>query len=258
MGPLSSLTDMQQTAAGVSARDELNGVDVQKEKRTPALIHQGGELQQRRMDCKAGWKNPDGDKLFEKQRRTTDEADGAAALYFYRMIETTYKSDRAALPSRILDMGAAPGGFIEMAVEQNPEAQVVTFSLPVSEGGHKMMLQPENNPNVTLNFIDITMLAADMGMPYIPAGHPDAANFVLSLQFDSSDKQEALSDLVLCDGQVLRTHSRATYRETREARWLTSTQRALGLGHLRPGGTIVAPLYKLEAWDALSLLSCFS
>ncbi|RYP36088.1 hypothetical protein DL768_010952 [Monosporascus sp. mg162] len=292
----SSLSDMQQTVAGASARGESNGADVQKKNVLPPSpseeeIHRSAtrivkqyllervpefrkltELQQK------GWENPDGDKFFENQRRKADQADEATALYFYKLMKrigqdmhlhtrafriarttkATYKFDKAALPSRILDMCAAPGGFLETALEQNPEAHAVAFSLPVSEGGHKMLLQPENNPKVTLKFMDITMLAADMGMPYTPADHPDAANFVLSRQFDSPDKQEALFDLVLCDGQVLRTQPRATYRDTREAGRLRSTQLALGLEHLRPGGTMVILLHKLEAWDILSLLYCFS
>ncbi|RYP03299.1 hypothetical protein DL765_010544 [Monosporascus sp. GIB2] len=223
-----------------------------------------------------GWENPDGDKFFEKQRRNADEADGATAQFFYTLMKRIGQDlhrhtrafriarptkpifGKAALPPRILDACAAPGGFLETALEQNPEARAVAFSLPVSEGGHKMMLQSEDNPNVTLKYTDITMLAADMGVTNIPEGHPDAAHFVLSRQFDSPDEQADLFDLVLCDGQVLRTHRRAPYRETREARRLMSTQLALGLEHLRPGGTMVVLLHKLEAWDTLSLLYCFS
>ncbi|RYP26611.1 hypothetical protein DL767_007958 [Monosporascus sp. MG133] len=296
MEVLSSLSNMRLSVAGVSTRDELNGIGAQKENAlqpSPTeedshssatriikqyLLERVPEFRKLTELQQKGWENPDGDKFFEKQRRTADKADETTAWYFYtlmkrigqemhrqtrafrivRTTKSTYKFGRAALPSRILDMCAAPGGFLQTALEQNPEARAVAFSLPVSEGGHKLLLQPENNPNVTLKFMDITMLAADMGMPSIPTDHPDAGNFVLLRQFDSSDKQEALFDLVFCDGHVLRTHPRATYRETREVRRLKSTQLALGLEHLRPGGTMVVLLHKLEEWDTLSLLYCFS
>ena len=61
-------------------------------------------------------------------------------------------------------------------------------------------------------------------------------------------------DLVFCDGQVLRTQLRAQWRERREARRLTLTQLALGLEHIREGGTMVILLHKLEAWHNLRLL----
>jgi hypothetical protein len=77
------------------------------------------------------------------------------------------------------------------------------------------MLLPRD-PNVTLEFLDVTMLAGDMGVMEIPADYPDAKHF-LSQQFNPGQ----LFDLILCDGQVLRTHIRAVYREMREACRLT-------------------------------------
>ena len=49
-------------------------------------------------------------------------------------------------------------------------------------------------------------------------------------------------DLVICDGQVLRTHARAGYKEAREARKLIVTQLALGSEHVRQGETMVVLL----------------
>jgi hypothetical protein len=116
---------------------------------------------------------------------------------------------------------------------------------------HKALLP--RDPNVRLRFLDVTMLATDMGVSVIPAEHVDAGNF-LPQQFDPSQ----VFDLVLCDGRVLRTHARASYREKREARRLTIVQLALGLEHVRPGGTMVVLLHKLEAWDTVSLLYRFA
>lgn len=188
-----------------------------------------------------------------------------------RRAAVTAASEVSAPPARILDMCAAPGGFLEVALSKNPGAHAVAFSLPESLGGHRMLLP--QNANVTLKFLDVTMLAADMGMNVtktgtrvetitttatmgIPDDHPDKDNFILERQLQS----EQLFDLVLCDGQVLRTHKdhRAPYRERREASRLTLTQLALGLEHLRPGGTLIALLHKLEAWDTLFLLRTFN
>lgn len=148
-------------------------------------------------------------------------------------------------------MCAAPGGFLATALRFNPKGRFLAFSLPEAMGGHKVQLQ--RRPNVKLRFMDITMLAADMGVTDIPAEHPDAANF-LPRKF--TDGQ--VFDLILCDGQVLRTHARASYREKREARRLIVTQLALALEHVRPGGTMVVLLHRVESWETVSLLHTFS
>lgn len=162
----------------------------------------------------------------------------------------------SAPSSSILDMCAAPGGFLDVALSTNPQAQAVAFSLPEALGGHKMLLP--DSENVAFRFLDVTMLAADMGLSIddIPTDHPDRDNFI----FERHLAPEVCFDLVLCDGQVLRTHAdhRAAYRERREATRLTLTQLALGLAHLRPGGTLIALLHRLEAWDTLVLLRTFN
>ena len=151
----------------------------------------------------------------------------------------------------ILDLCMAPGGFLDVALKSNPGARALGFSLPTSSGGHKVLLP--RSRNTALQFLDVTMLAADIGVTEIPEGHPDAGNF-LPRKLHSSE----LFDLVLCDGQVLRTHNRAPYREQREARRLTLTQLALGLQHLRPGGTMIVLLHRVELWDTVCLLYKFN
>jgi 23S rRNA U2552 (ribose-2'-O)-methylase RlmE/FtsJ len=154
-------------------------------------------------------------------------------------------------PPRILDMCVAPGGFLAAALELNPGAEARGFSLQSSKGGHKMLMPKD--PNVTINFLDITMLAADMGVTHIPPEHPDAKNF-LTRRFFRSQR----FDLVVCDGQVLRTQERASYREAREARRLVTTQLAFGLERLKSGGTMVVLLHKAEVWPTVLLLKTFS
>lgn len=151
---------------------------------------------------------------------------------------------------RILDLCMAPGGFLFAAMQCNPDAIATAYSLPFEAGGHKVLL-PENE-NIKTTMLDITMLAADLNADDIPEGHPDSANF-LPKQF--SEGREF--DIVLCDGQVLRTQPRADYRVYTEARRLSVTQLALGLGHLRPGGTMVVLLHRLEGLITSELLYLF-
>ncbi|KAL3462792.1 FtsJ-like methyltransferase family protein [Aspergillus heterothallicus] len=210
---------------------------------------------------KKGWENPEGDRFFEKQRQTADSADGKTAKLFYKMMmkigedmnRITHVFDikrSSGFDAGILDMCMAPGGFLATALRHNPDARAVGFSLPKDQGGHNVFLPPQRN--VAANFLDITMLAADMGVTNIPADHPDAGNF-LPCQFTP----EMRFDLVICDGQVLRTHERAAYREQREATRLVVTQLALGLEHLKPGGSMIVLLHRVEAIASVQLLYTF-
>lgn len=149
-------------------------------------------------------------------------------------------------PINILDMCMAPGGFLKIALDKNPGSRALAFSLPVSSGGHRSLLSTNQ---VEKRHLDITMLATDMGIDEISPDHPDAKNF-LPRQFKSNQ----LFDLAICDGQVLRTHQRAAYREPREATRLTTTQLALSLQYLQPGGTLIVLLHKLEAWEPVTLI----
>ncbi|KAE8130850.1 hypothetical protein BDV38DRAFT_291190 [Aspergillus pseudotamarii] len=209
-----------------------------------------------------GWQNPKGDRFFEKQRQTADHADEKTAKHFYNMMKTighdmNQLTDAFQIksagpgPHYILDMCMAPGGFLETALMVNPTARATGFSLPRREGGHDVRLQKTDN--VSLRFLDITLLAADMGRVEIPNDHPDAERF-LPRQFAPGQ----VFDVVICDGQVLRCHDRAAYREHREATRLTLTQLALGLEHVKPGGTLIVLLHKVEALDTVQLLYTFA
>ncbi|TDZ48413.1 hypothetical protein CTRI78_v008203 [Colletotrichum trifolii] len=148
-------------------------------------------------------------------------------------------------------MCMAPGGFLQTALETNRRATALAFSLPVSQGGHDVLLRGSSKVDVRL--LDVTMLAEDMGVADIPAHHPDFDNF-LPRQFGPDD----VFDLALCDGQVLRTHPRADYRERCESHRLTATQLVLSVEHLRPGGTMVMLLHKIEGWTTLLRIRALS
>jgi 23S rRNA U2552 (ribose-2'-O)-methylase RlmE/FtsJ len=153
---------------------------------------------------------------------------------------------------QILDFCTAPGGFLDSAMKINSGARATAFSLPPTQGGHEVIMRLDSN--VTFKYADVTMFAGDLGYTDIPNENPDAENFVLG----RSISPEQRFHLVFCDGQVLRTHARAAYRERWEARRLTATQLAIGLEHVSAGGTMVVLLHKLDATDSASLLYTFS
>ncbi|KAI1641580.1 uncharacterized protein F4817DRAFT_52782 [Daldinia loculata] len=212
------------------------------------------ELRQR------GWDNPEGDSFFQKQRQNADKSDDRTAAYFFELMRRighelhrstgAFAVQPGSPHPNILDMCMAPGGFLDVALSKSPTSRALAFSLPASDGGHKVLLRMTSN--VEIRYLDVTMLAADMGVEEVPKDHPDADRF-LPRQLEPRQS----FDLVFCDGQVLRTHARAPYRERREAKRLSVTQLALGLEHLRPGGTMVVLLHKLEAWDTANLLRIF-
>ena len=160
----------------------------------------------------------------------------------------TFASSKQDHP-RVLDMCAAPGGFLATALGIEPRAHVTGFSLPEESGGHEILLP--TSPSIAIKYADITMFAADMGLSSIPATH-DANDFYPRQLHD-----DKLFDIALCDGQVRRQHVRAEYGQAREARRLGAVQLAIGLQHMRPGGTMIILLHKIEAFEVVALLQKF-
>ncbi|KAJ5617070.1 hypothetical protein N7537_002184 [Penicillium hordei] len=227
----------------------------------PYLLENSPEFRELSDVRQQGWDAPEGDKYFENLRQNADKSDKKTATYFYKFMNTIgHELDKAtnafkiqpvdSTPPAILDICMAPGAFLEIALKKNPGSHALAFSLPVSCGGYRSRLA--SGLNVKQVFLDVTMLAADMGVDQIPGGHEDSENF-LPRQLDEG----RLFDFAICDGQVLRQHSRAPYRESREARRLAATQLALGLQHLRPGGTLIVLLHRLEAWNIANLIWMF-
>lgn len=201
--------------------------------------------------------------FFEKQRQRADHPDGNTVRFFYKMmkgIASEMNQATGALrvhvkrpgKARILDFCTAPGGFLESAMRINSGAEAMGFSLPPTQGGHEVIMPLSSN--VTFKYADITMFAGDMGYTDIPRDNPEAESFVLAPSMDGEQRFH----LIFCDGQVLRTHVRAAYREQWEARRLTATQLAIGLEHVSLGGTMVVLLHKLDAVDTVSLVYTFS
>ncbi|KAF3765351.1 hypothetical protein M406DRAFT_338832 [Cryphonectria parasitica EP155] len=220
-----------------------------------------------------GWESEEGNRFFDRQKRQADEGSEETQRYLNKMMQAiademqrmtgafticdrAYSAVDNDRQRRILDCCMAPGTYLQAALEHNPGAGALAFTLPPPLGGHKLLLEEDETRGLVIKLLDVTMLAADMGVTpdEIPPDHPDAAAF-LPQQVEPGRH----FDLVLCDGQVLRTHEphRAAYRERREARRLTLTQLILGLEHLRPGGTMIVLLHKVEAWDTACLVRTF-
>ncbi|KAH8754539.1 hypothetical protein F5883DRAFT_184162 [Diaporthe sp. PMI_573] len=222
---------------------------------------------------KKGWKNPAGDRFFEVGRKQADQGTRKTQIFFKKMMRniaeemqkatgafSTFGAEKAAekgRQTRILDCCMAPGAYLQAALEHNPGAHALAFTLPPEKGGHVPLLDCDGSRGLDLRLLDLTMLAADMGVTaeQIPKDHPEAADFLPRQVEDGQD-----FDLVICDGQVLRTHEphRAAYQESRDARRLSLTQFVLGLDHLRPGATMIILLHKVENWVNVRLMYTFS
>jgi 23S rRNA U2552 (ribose-2'-O)-methylase RlmE/FtsJ len=153
---------------------------------------------------------------------------------------------------RILETCIAPGGFSAVALQRHPTAAIDGITLGMRDGGHSVHIPyGAHDSRVKIFFADVTMFATEFGVTpdNIPAEHPDAATF------DHTRPYEGRAyDLVICDGQVLRTHTRGKHREVGEATRLTNAQLILCLQRIKPGGTMVMLMHKMEAWDTVLLL----
>jgi len=217
---------------------------------------------------KKGWENPNGDAFFKKQRKKADEADLKSKRYFFEMMQRMAGEMNSATKAlvdfggqegawKFLDLCMAPGGFSQFLLHLHPTGKVCGISLPFSNGGHQMLLNLKD-PRVTVEFLDITMLSSEMfspeaGITTIPPEHPDAGDFL-----DSRPYHSEVFDLVMCDGQVLRTHERLEYREAVEHIRLLMSQLIIGLDRIKPGGSMIVLLHKVDHWDSLTLIETFN
>lgn len=155
-------------------------------------------------------------------------------------------------PQHIIDFCMAPGGFLSIARAANPGAHALALTLPHVQGGHRVELP--KHKHVDVKYVDMNILAGDMDVSRIPQGHEEAERFLPRML----PKDRKMFDLAICGGAVLRTHERASYREHGEALRLSMTQLAMGLEHLREGGTMIILQHKVEAMRTVRLMHQFS
>ncbi|KAI9752138.1 MAG: hypothetical protein M1835_001132, partial [Candelina submexicana] len=228
-----------------------------------------------------GWKSTAGDTHFRNLQAASDNADPEERERFYEMFKavglemhiatdlfnvnaplTTTPTATQTLTTisrhpHALNLCMAPGGYTWAFLHHHPTAHVCGITLPENMGGHPMLLPHGfNDPRIEVQFLDLTMLATEYGVPLstIPPTHPEVSKFSAARPF--SDTPHGFS-LVLCDGQVLRTHARADCRRDLEAIRLTTAQLILGMQRLREGGTFAILLHKVDAYDSILLLRAF-
>lgn len=165
---------------------------------------------------------------------------------------TPRSTDSTAM--EVLDICMAPGDFSSAVLKVHPNARISAITLPKSLNGHDILLRDcRKDLGVQVQLVDVTMLAAEMDVHAVPSNHPDAVNFRFDRPF--TDKRY---DLIFCDGQVLRMHRRADYREKREAWRLLTSQLVVTMRRIKHNGTVVALLHRLDAWDTVALLHTLS
>lgn len=202
--------------------------------------------------------------FFNMMRQIGNELDVATAA-FSHVGASRYRDEDE--PIDALDLCMAPGGFTASVLEKCPYVNVSGLSLPLANGGHKMRVKNgDSDSRVRVQYLDITMLTADLcpsppissssttkdGEPLIPAAHPRAHLLIPDTRpyFTSPPS----FDLVICDGQVLRTHTPALPENRTESTRLLCAQLAIAFTRLKKGGTLVIRLHRPDSWNCARLI----
>ncbi|KAI9845348.1 MAG: hypothetical protein M1837_004970 [Sclerophora amabilis] len=209
-----------------------------------------------------GWRSAQADEYFKLQRERSDNAN---EKIFYKLHKHIGREmDKTGAFSVIhpgkkgvqaLNLCMAPGAYTWKILQVNRQAHISGISLPTELGGRPMVLPyGDADDRVEVLFADITLFSTEFGVPLsqVPPQHPEAAKFSSQRPFLGTT-----FDIVLCDGNVLRTHERAEWRELHEPNRLTKAQLILGMQRIRKGGTFIILLHKSERWDNVQILRSF-
>jgi 23S rRNA U2552 (ribose-2'-O)-methylase RlmE/FtsJ len=151
----------------------------------------------------------------------------------------------------ILDLCMAPGGFTATATTKLPNSLIDVVTLPPKVGGYEVMVKRFCR---NIIYADITMYLMEMADEgNIPIGHPDSNNFEMSQPFLG-----IRYDIVICGGAVGRDHPRELYRSDCESERLKVSQLVFAMNRLKPGGSLVLLLHRVESWDTVCLLHAFN
>ncbi|KAI7781526.1 hypothetical protein LA080_014702 [Diaporthe eres] len=146
----------QATAAAKDGKMPTDNTILDEPEENPVVLHAIATIDQYLMDNSPvyrdlqqlrakGWKNPEGDRFFEKQQRRADENSEETVHRLNDLMEDIAKEmqcftraftiQTGGKPQRVLDLCMAPGTYLAKALERNPAAHAVAFTLPPSQGG---------------------------------------------------------------------------------------------------------------------------
>ncbi|KAK9425811.1 hypothetical protein SUNI508_12871 [Seiridium unicorne] len=229
------------------------------------LFHHSTEYRENTLLKNQGWANMEADLHFMMLREKSDNVDPYTQEVFYNQMcqigNDMNKEHNLSLEleltdehPKFLDLCMAPGGFSGTILDNTRNSSVCGISLPFGKGGHPLCIRGwETRKEISVHWLDITMLAAEIGVTDIPHDHPDFSEFLTLRPFENQE-----FGLVFCDGNVLRVHVRADYREKRERIRLLTSQLVLAFQRIKEGGTLVCRLHKIEGIETVTMLRLFS
>lgn len=208
-------------------------------------------------------KSPKADAYFELQRARALADDPNAQNFFPMMVRIGQALQKKAKiippPSKTihlkaLDICMAPGGYSATVLKFNSYSQVCGVTLPEDLGGHRVHLPDwQKNSRVKIQFLDITMLAAEMGFPdLVSQNQPGVVEFSNDRPFQGQQ-----FDVVFCDGKVLDTHTR-TLEAINEPVRLTAAQLTLAFHRIKYSGTLIMLLHQSYGPHNVRLLEAFN
>ncbi|KAF7977153.1 hypothetical protein HWV62_4571 [Athelia sp. TMB] len=217
--------------------------------------------------CK-GWDDGRMDKHFVEQRQTADTAGPNSPLnfvWFRKMKDIFREIDRKSgcIPNlqrlNFLDLGCCPGGFSSYVLNQHKASRGFGISLPLSQGGHKFLLEEHLQSRYTVMFTDLTYftlgpsdsslstLESSLTPNHLPTNNQNPP----PLQSLPPQIKNGNFSLVILDGHLLRTQEGVRSWEYDR---LLIAQLIIGLQGLKLGGTLVVKLSRPDAVRTAKLL----
>ncbi|PSN58767.1 hypothetical protein BS50DRAFT_538316 [Corynespora cassiicola Philippines] len=209
-----------------------------------------------------GWNSPEGDAYFQRRQWKTLAPNDKAKRRMFGMMQSIAKDmdlktsafSSSSTKPNALDLCMAPGGFLSYFLKRFPDGTADAITLPEENGGHEVLLSLDHRKrSIKVTYTDVTMFSGVFGVNDIPKDHPEEQMFLPSWPY-----MENSYDLVICDGQTLRTQKLAEYRQKCEQSRLFNSQLVLALKSVRPGGTIIALLHRTHKWRTFTLLRMFN